>query len=630
MPVVDRARTSVCGRAAVVRRQPAASPTTRSRPTASGRCSAPAATSSRSRPSTAPTRNLTQTPGVHERDSKWSPDGRWIAYVSDATRRGRDLDRAPGRHGRAARSSRPAATPTSIDPSGRPTARSSLWADKQAAAARSSTSTPKAVTLVATAAGRRDHRLSPGRPDSQLDRLRQARGPRARSRIYLYSLDVEADHPGDRRLVQLGEPGVQRATASTCSSSPTATSTRSTARPSSNHVYRDMSPDLLRDAGQGHEVAVRAQERRGRRSSPKPATGRREAGRSGRRQARDAKNEPRPPAPVKVDPDGLIDRIVAAARRRRPTTARSRRSATAVYYGRASTRDDGGRSTLYDLDEAEGDASSAPVGGYEISADGKKMLVGKAGDATRIIDLPDGQDRASKDTLDLAGHEGARSTAAPSGTRSTTSAGGRCATSSTRRTCTASTGPPCAARYEPLVAARQPPGRPDLRHRRDDRRAQRRPRLRRRRRPAARRAQVQIGLLGARARARRRDRRSIRIAKILKGQNWDRGAALAADRDRRQRQGRRLHPRPSTAGPPRETDGHLRGARRHGRQAGDAAGRTRSRDGKGARDVVVVPDRRRERPLLLRLGAGEHRQGRQGHRRPGRLRPHPRHGRPTA
>ena len=31
------------------------------------------------------TRNLTATPGVHERDSKWSPDGKWIAYISDAT-----------------------------------------------------------------------------------------------------------------------------------------------------------------------------------------------------------------------------------------------------------------------------------------------------------------------------------------------------------------------------------------------------------------------------------------------------------------------------------------------------------------------------------------------------------------
>ena len=29
------------------------------------------------------TRNLTNTPGVHERNSKWSPDGSWIAYISD-------------------------------------------------------------------------------------------------------------------------------------------------------------------------------------------------------------------------------------------------------------------------------------------------------------------------------------------------------------------------------------------------------------------------------------------------------------------------------------------------------------------------------------------------------------------
>ncbi|MFT3878214.1 MAG: PDZ domain-containing protein [Gemmatales bacterium] len=32
-----------------------------------------------------PTRNLTQTPGVHERNSQWSPDGKWIAAISDAS-----------------------------------------------------------------------------------------------------------------------------------------------------------------------------------------------------------------------------------------------------------------------------------------------------------------------------------------------------------------------------------------------------------------------------------------------------------------------------------------------------------------------------------------------------------------
>lgn len=32
-----------------------------------------------------PTRNLSQTSGVHERGAAWSPDGKWIAYVSDAS-----------------------------------------------------------------------------------------------------------------------------------------------------------------------------------------------------------------------------------------------------------------------------------------------------------------------------------------------------------------------------------------------------------------------------------------------------------------------------------------------------------------------------------------------------------------
>ena len=31
------------------------------------------------------TRNITNTPGVQERASKWSPDGKWIAYISDAS-----------------------------------------------------------------------------------------------------------------------------------------------------------------------------------------------------------------------------------------------------------------------------------------------------------------------------------------------------------------------------------------------------------------------------------------------------------------------------------------------------------------------------------------------------------------
>ena len=31
------------------------------------------------------TRNISRTPGAHERDAQWSPDGQWIAYISDRT-----------------------------------------------------------------------------------------------------------------------------------------------------------------------------------------------------------------------------------------------------------------------------------------------------------------------------------------------------------------------------------------------------------------------------------------------------------------------------------------------------------------------------------------------------------------
>lgn len=31
------------------------------------------------------TKNITRSPGAHERDAQWSPDGKWIAYISDAT-----------------------------------------------------------------------------------------------------------------------------------------------------------------------------------------------------------------------------------------------------------------------------------------------------------------------------------------------------------------------------------------------------------------------------------------------------------------------------------------------------------------------------------------------------------------
>ena len=80
------------------------------------------------------TRNLTETPGVHERNSKWSPDGQMDRLHLRPQRRGRDLHHAPGRDGRGRSSSRRTPTPTSTGSSGRPTARRSCGPTRSSSA----------------------------------------------------------------------------------------------------------------------------------------------------------------------------------------------------------------------------------------------------------------------------------------------------------------------------------------------------------------------------------------------------------------------------------------------------------------------------------------------------------------
>ena len=48
------------------------------------------------------TRNLTQSSGVHERDADWSPDGKWISFISDASGEDEIYVDLTGRQGHAA------------------------------------------------------------------------------------------------------------------------------------------------------------------------------------------------------------------------------------------------------------------------------------------------------------------------------------------------------------------------------------------------------------------------------------------------------------------------------------------------------------------------------------------------
>ena len=120
-----------------------------------------------------PTRNLTHTPGVHERNSKWSPDGRWISYISDAT--GEDeIWIAPQDGQGAAVQLTKGGDNYKFNPVWSPDSKKILWSDRKQRLHFVDVDT-KAVTHGRRVAGRRDHRLRLV-ARQQVDRLREARG----------------------------------------------------------------------------------------------------------------------------------------------------------------------------------------------------------------------------------------------------------------------------------------------------------------------------------------------------------------------------------------------------------------------------------------------------------------------
>ena len=246
-----------------------------------------------------PTRNLTHTPGVHERNSKWSPDGRWIAYVSDAT--GEDEISIVPQDGRGRPSSSPrAATTTSTTPSGRPTARRSCGPTGSSGSS-SSTSTRRRSRLVVESPGRRSSATTPGRPTASGSPTRSPR-----TRRWAGSSSTRSTRSRRRRSPTAGSPSadpVFSATAS-CSSSSRPRFNPTYGQTEFEHVYSDMSkiyfvtlakdtksplaPAQRRgeDQGRGEAADAGRGQGRGGRQADAPGKGRSEAEEGGAEEGR--------------------------------------------------------------------------------------------------------------------------------------------------------------------------------------------------------------------------------------------------------------------------------------------------------------------------------------------------------
>jgi tricorn protease len=355
-----------------------------------------------------PTRNLTQTQGVHERSARWSPDGKWIAYLSDATGEFELYVRPQDGKGAAIQlTSNNDTYPFALDWS--PDSKKILWADRKQRLRFIDVAT-KAITTVAENPDAPIQQYS-WAPDSQwVTYVKQERGTLAK--IMLYGLAAQqtlavTDGSYDSSRPNFSDDGKWLLFASSRDYRPIYSDTEW------NHAYLDMERiylvALAKDtaspfAPKSDEVAIAKDEEK------KPSDEKSDA----------PKSSPKKPAAVvvKVDADGLSSRVLGL-----PIAPSNYGSITMVgekiYYRRAPGGPSGGGGggegfgggaatkpvvALYDL-KTKKETELGNFEGFEITANGKKMLI-RSGRDFSLIDLPSAKVELKPDAkLDFSGLE---------------------------------------------------------------------------------------------------------------------------------------------------------------------------------------------------------------------------------
>jgi tricorn protease len=316
-----------------------------------------------------PTRNLTNTPGVHERNARWSPDGKSIAFVSDAT--GEDEIYILPQDGREA--------PKCITNGGdtykyeivwSPDSKKILWSDKKLRLQYVDVATKAIKTVVQASAWEiRDYAWS---PDSKWIAYVKPE-VEGMGKMYLYSVDQAKSFEATDGWYAASQPvfsgdGKFLFFVSNRDFNPIYSSTEW------NHAYQDMARiymiTLAKDTLSPFKPKSDETGEAPKAETPKPKE--------------EAKKEP---VAVKVDVDGLKDRVVDL-----PVPPSNYRNLAAVgnalYFIRQGSKDSQPAFQLYDLAQRK-ETGLGSVGSFVLSADQKKMMVHKD-DRYGIIDLPKG------------------------------------------------------------------------------------------------------------------------------------------------------------------------------------------------------------------------------------------------
>jgi tricorn protease len=347
------------------------------------------------------TRNLTDSPGIHERDSKWSPNGKWIAYISDAS--GEDEICIVAQDGSApARQVTRNAETYKYRIEWSPDSKKILWADKRLRLRYVSVKSGKITEVDKSDSWEfSDYSWS---PDSRWIVYAKSE-VEMMGKIYLYSLRDKTSHELTDGWYSASDPIF-----SSDGKFVFFTSDRDFnpiySRTEWNHAYQDMSRIYLLTLAKGtdspfkpksDEVEIKREDK----TKKKTDTEKADPNEVKEQPKQDEQKKKEQEQRIKVDVDGIKDRIAVL-----PTAVGGYRNMASVgdnlYYRRRTSGGDNSGLFVYDLKEQK-ETELGDIGSFEISADQKKMLVASGG-RYAIIDLPKSK-VAMKDTLDLSGME---------------------------------------------------------------------------------------------------------------------------------------------------------------------------------------------------------------------------------
>lgn len=316
-------------------------------------------------------RNLTNTPGVQERSSKWSPDGRWIAYISDASGEDEIYIVPQDGSGPAKQLTRGADT-YKFYLMWTPDSRKILWSDKKLRLCYVDIESGEVTTVAqATAWEITEFDVS---PDSRWIAWSQEEEDKMAT-IYLYSIESKKTYPVTDGWFNSGQPafssdGKYLFFVSDRTFNPTYGQTEF------NYSYRDMSKIYLVTLAKetrspfepkSDEVNVKSGEE----------------GKDGEEKEKKPEGKPKD-VTVKVEPDGIVSRIAEF-----PIDAASYQHIVSVgdrVYFQRRKGEEKSKLFFYDLVKRK-ETELVEVEGFEISADGKKILVRHNGSYS-IVDLP--------------------------------------------------------------------------------------------------------------------------------------------------------------------------------------------------------------------------------------------------